>query len=101
MKFLPALCLLATPLLVTADWVYTVDGKTVGSGRGPHDCASNPLRAGQKWKWNAGGTQCVLHMYGEAPEKDCTKSTRLNFDTRRPTDGGPAQTDHYFWKVSC
>lgn len=98
---LTTLLVLTAPTLISAKWVYTVDGKTVASGSGSHGCARNPLRAGQQWKWNAGGTRCVLHMYGENPGGDCTKSKRLNFTTRGAEDGGPAQTDHYYWNVSC
>jgi hypothetical protein len=101
MKLTSILCLSATPLLVVGSWTYTVNGKTVGSGSGSHGCSSNPLRKGQQWKWNSGGSKCELHMWGEAPGGDCTKSKRLNFHTRGGSDGGPAETDHYYWNVSC
>src|ERR1700761_6671211 len=101
MKLISLLSLLATPLFVSGKWVYKVNGREVASGNSNHGCASNPLRAGQEWDWNASGTKCQLHMYGEAPNGDCTRSKRLNFHTRGATDGGHAETDHYYWSVSC
>lgn len=61
-------------------------------------CQDDVLVPNTRWKWDANGSGCKLHMYGD---KKCTGKDGLNFDARGVTDNGHAETYHLAWKVDC
>src|SRR3978361_901009 len=97
MKFLSTLFLLASPLLVAAEWHYTIGSKTY-SGSGSKGCQQNVLHQGTPWTWESKSGNCQLRMYGDSK---CSQNKSYYFQTRGNNDQGKANTDHQAWDVKC
>src|ERR1700712_364762 len=97
MKISSTLFVLASPLLVAANWRYTLGSKSY-SGSGSHGCSSTVLHKGTQWKGESKSGGCTLRMYGDS---GCKQKKSYYFETSKGSDQGKANTDHQAWDVHC